>query len=133
MIKINSVFYIPYYLIYLFTSFGLIINDKRILFSFLIIPLTIFILIIFKPIKNINRLILMYEKTPFRNFIYLYIWLMITGFCAVVRGYYSLSYYIGAVVIGFICRGFLFVLYPMLTVPQYISIKNLAKLFLVLT
>lgn len=129
----TSIFILPFIFVYLLPSFGIVLSDTtRLPFSFLVVPIVFFICLTFNTKKNIKSFFMYYKRTPFRYFVYLYIWFIITGICAVISNYYSLSYFMGAIIIGFMCRGFLFVLYPMITVPQYISIKSLSKIFLVL-
>lgn len=122
----------PFILVYILPAFGIVFDESRRIFaSAFIIPI-IAISIYLLNAKSINRnLKLLYKNTPFKNFMYLYAWLIISGIIAVVRGYYTFGYFIIMVIISFFFRGFLLYLYPSIVFPKYINLKILIKFFLI--
>lgn len=88
-------------------------------------------LISLKLIELKKHLIYLYRKTPFKYFVYFYIWVLISGLLNVINGHYSVSrflyYCIFQLIFGcmsiYILTSFIF--------PKYLSLKFLIKFLVV--
>ena len=123
---------VPFILIYILPALGIVFDESRRIFASVIIIPIIAIIVYILNAKSFNKnMKLLFKKTPFKYFIYLYIWFIITGLIAFIKGYYSFGYFIIVVIIGFFFRGILLYLYPSLVFPKYINFKTLIKFFII--
>ncbi len=131
MINIKYFTLLPFIFIFL-PSFVLFLSETTFFpLSIIVIFLSISILLLKSPTKIIRQIYYLYKKTPFKYLVYLYVYILISGLCAVTVGYYSFSRFIIVAVILVIFRIFLFAIYPSLVFPKCITFNNIIKFFMI--
>lgn len=130
LLNIKSVAYIPLILLFL-PAFCFFIGTNS-YFPYLIVlcPITFIFIILSNKIIIYKHLKYLYKYTPFKYFIYLYLWLVFSGLIAVISGYYSLFRFLYAVIFGFIFRSVLIYLYPGTIIPKILSLKSIIRFFM---
>lgn len=128
MLKIFSIITL---ILYFFTAFVFFIGDSSYFpIVILIIPFELFILLLLYKENFFKRIIFLYKFTPVKYFFLLFIWIIITGILAVLSGYYSISRFLYAAVLGAILRIIFVFLYPTFVIPKIISMRTVIKIFI---
>lgn len=132
--KINYkfLFLIPF-VFYFFPSFALFFNENSYL-TVLVILLPFFIALYLFSNKGhiISDFIYLYRKTPAKYFVFFYLWLIFSGLCAAILGYYSIVRFLFFLFIAGIFKFALLYFYPSVIISKYFNIKTIIKLFLIM-
>lgn len=129
MLNITRLISLPL-ILYFLPAFVFFLGEKS-FFPYLIIlvPIALFLICYIEKNRLVRYFSFLYKHTPFKYFIYFYIWAIISGVVALICGYYSFSRFFSFVFIGFILRALLIYIYPQVVIPRYVSLKSLIKIF----
>lgn len=130
MLNIKRLITLPL-ILYFFPAFVFFIGEKSFFpYLIIIVPIALFFILITNKNELFQQISFLYKYTPFKYFIFLYVWATITGVVAVFCGYYTFARFFSYVIIGFVLRALLIYFYPQVVVPRYFSLKSLIKMFM---
>lgn len=131
MLNIKRLITLPL-ILYFLPAFVFFIGEKSFFpYLIVIVPIALFFILISNKNKMFQQISFLYKHTPFKYFIFLYVWSIITGVVAVCCGYYTFARFFSFVIVGFILRALFVYFYPQVVIPRYFSLKSLIKLFTV--
>ena len=92
------------------------------------ILLSSFMLILFTREKYINKIISIYKYSPFKYFIYFFIWSLFTIVLSIFFHHFYLKTFINSVLGGLLCSVILPMLFIIVLIPKYFPMKFFIKL-----
>lgn len=130
MLKIWKNLILTTYILFFMPAFVFFVTKVN-YYPFSIVFSTMIILIIFlnKPILMLKKIKNMIYKLPSKYLLLLYCWIIFASLISVFYGYYSFSRFFMATIIGFSFRALLVYILPIVTIPNFVSTKNIIKLF----